>query len=208
MFLNKNTKKSKKDDPKLCGLLHHSGSPFEDRRWGCTTCPYRGHRPPLGFSMLRLRGQSTSSKHGANSRRSQHLRVAPSQAWLSAHTSASYPTCHLALSSPGDLWPVQPWSTLLADPVTKPLHAPPTRPKRVMEARHQILSRYRVGPRSVTGIRERPRTSSVWHYTYGCADLIKPLSDPATNVGIMFLAMYSKTVRKRPKISFYGLVAV
>jgi hypothetical protein len=25
-------KKSKKDDPKLCGLLHHSGSPFEDRR--------------------------------------------------------------------------------------------------------------------------------------------------------------------------------
>jgi hypothetical protein len=32
MFLNKNTKKSKKDDPKLCGLLHHSGSPFEDRR--------------------------------------------------------------------------------------------------------------------------------------------------------------------------------
>jgi hypothetical protein len=65
------------------------------------------HRSPLGFSAPCLLGQSVSSKHGANSRRSQHLRVAPSQAWLSTHTSASYPTCHLALNSPGDLWPLR-----------------------------------------------------------------------------------------------------
>jgi hypothetical protein len=152
MFLNKNTTNQTKVIQNFVVSFTIPGSPFEDHRWGCTTCPYRGHRPPLGFSAPCLLGQSVSSKHGANSRRSQHLRVAPSQAWLSAHTSSSYPACHLELNSPGDLWPVQPWSTLLVDPVTKPLHAPPTRPKRVMGARHQILSRYRVGTTSAMGI--------------------------------------------------------
>jgi hypothetical protein len=152
--------------------------------------------------MLRLRGRSTSLRHGANSRRSQHLRVAPSQAWLSAHTSSSYPAAFWSVTLPVTYDQYSHGAPSWVDPVTKPLHAPPTRPKRVMGARHQILSRYRVGPRSAMGIRERPCTSSVWHYTYGCVDLIKPLSDPATNVGIIFLAIYSKTARKRKKYNF------